>query len=85
MKLTREGKRFLLATILLTFAAFNTGNNLIYMILAMMFSIVIISAAALIINMKGLSLAVSVLRGRPLTWRFRRKIKRGFYPRIPSV
>jgi uncharacterized protein (DUF58 family) len=60
MKLTREGRRFLLATVLLTFAAFNTGNNLIYLILAMMFSIVAISAAALIINMKGLSLAVSV-------------------------
>jgi uncharacterized protein (DUF58 family) len=60
MKLTREGKRFLLATVLLTFAAFNTGNNLIYLILALMLSIIAISAAALIINMRGLSLDVSV-------------------------
>lgn len=60
MKLTREGKRFLLATVLLTFAAFNTGNNLIYLILAMMISIVAISVVALIINMRGLSLSVSL-------------------------
>ncbi len=62
MKFTREGKRFLLATVLLAVAAFNTGNNLIYLILAMMLSILAISAIALVLNMRGLSLGVS-LRG----------------------
>lgn len=54
MKPTREGKRFLLATFLISVAAANTGNNLIYLILAMMLAILIISIAVLKINMRGL-------------------------------
>lgn len=57
MRLTREGRRFILATLLIGVAAFNTGNNLIYLILAMMLSILAISVAALFLNMKGLSLS----------------------------
>jgi len=58
MKITREGKRFLLATVLIGVAAFNTGNNLIYLILAMMLSILAIAVSALMLNMRGLSLSV---------------------------
>lgn len=58
MKLTREGKRFSLATILIAVAAINTGNNLIYLILAMMLSILVLSIVILKMNMKGLVLKV---------------------------
>ncbi|MHB8881828.1 MAG: DUF58 domain-containing protein [Thermodesulfovibrionales bacterium] len=43
MRTTREGRRFLLATALITVAAYNTGNNLIYLILSMMLSILFLS------------------------------------------
>ncbi len=58
MKITKEGKRFILATFLISIAAINTGNNLLYLILAMMLSILILSILILVINMKGLSLRI---------------------------
>ncbi len=54
MKPTKEGKRFLLATLLIAVAAANTGNNLIYLILAMMISIFVISVVVLNLNLRGL-------------------------------
>lgn len=57
MKSTREGKRFLLATALLGVAAYNTGNNLIYLILALMLSIIFIAAGSLYLNLRGLSVS----------------------------
>jgi len=59
MKLTREGKRFLIATVLIGFAAFNTANNLIYLVFSMMLSILFLSLVILKWNFKGLSLKVS--------------------------
>jgi uncharacterized protein (DUF58 family) len=59
MNVSREGKRFILATLLTALAAFNTGNNLIYLISSMMFSILVISVAVLKMNLKGLTLRVS--------------------------
>jgi|OpeIllAssembly_1097287.scaffolds.fasta_scaffold56573_2 uncharacterized protein (DUF58 family) len=60
MKLTREGKRFLLATALIAVAAFNTGNNLIYLILSLMFSFIASSYGILKMNLSGLLLEVLV-------------------------
>lgn len=59
MKMTREGKRFILAAFLIAVAAVNTGNNLIYLILALMFSLALLSVLLLRINLSGLSLEVS--------------------------
>ena len=59
MNVSREGKRFILATLLTALAAFNTGNNLIYLISSMMFSILVISVVVLKVNLKGLTLRVS--------------------------
>jgi uncharacterized protein (DUF58 family) len=58
MRPSREGKRFFLATVLITVAALNTGNNLIYLILSMMLSIFILSILILMVNMNGLELVV---------------------------
>lgn len=59
MKLTREGKRFLLAALLIAVAAINTGNNLIYLILSLMLSFVALSWLILRQNLAGLVLDVS--------------------------
>jgi len=64
MKLTREGKRFFIAAVLIAFAAFNTANNLIYLVLSMMLSILFLSFVILKWNLKGLTLGVS--HDRPL-------------------
>jgi uncharacterized protein (DUF58 family) len=61
MRATREGKRFGLATLLIMAASFNTGNNLIYLILALMLSLILLSVVILKINLSGLSLGVSPL------------------------
>lgn len=59
MKLTREGKRFLLAAVLIAVAAVNTGNNLIYLILSLMLSFIVLSYMILRLNLVGLVLDVS--------------------------
>ncbi len=59
MNVSREGKRFILATLLTALAAFNTGNNLIYLIFSMMCSILVISVIVPKMNLKGLALRVS--------------------------
>ena len=59
MKLTREGKRFFIATVLIAFAAFNTANNLIYLVFSMMLSILFLAFVILRWNLKGLILKVS--------------------------
>lgn len=64
MKFSREGKRFFLAAVLITVAALNTGNNLIYLILSMMLSILMLSILILKVNMNGLVLKVS--QGQPV-------------------
>jgi uncharacterized protein (DUF58 family) len=59
MKLTREGKRFVVATVLIAIAAFNTGNNLIYLILSLMLSILFLAVLILKVNMNKVALSVS--------------------------
>jgi len=43
LRLTPEGLRFLLLTIALGIGALNTGNNLLYLLLAMMLSLIVVS------------------------------------------
>lgn len=43
IRLTSEGAKFLLFTLGIGFAAINTGNNLFYLLLAMMLSLIVIS------------------------------------------
>ena len=59
MKLTREGKRFFIATVLIAVAAVNTANNLIYLVFSMMLSILFLSFIILRWNLKRLTLKVS--------------------------
>lgn len=43
LKFTREGTKFLVLTLLIGFAAINTGNNLLYLVVAMLLSLIVIS------------------------------------------
>lgn len=60
MKITREGKRFVLATLLIAVAAVNTGNNLIYLIFSLMLSFILLAVVLLRVNLSGISLKVSI-------------------------
>lgn len=42
-KLTREGKAFVFVTVGVAFAAINTGNNLVYLMLSLMLSLILLS------------------------------------------
>ncbi len=53
--LTREGRRFILALLVVAFAAFNTANNLMYLILGLMLSATILSLMAAYVSLKGVS------------------------------
>ncbi|MBI4824637.1 MAG: DUF58 domain-containing protein [Nitrospirae bacterium] len=59
MKVTKEGKKFLLATALIAISALNTGNNLIYLILSMMLSILTVSLVLLKLNLRRIALNIS--------------------------
>ncbi|MEJ2696979.1 MAG: DUF58 domain-containing protein [Candidatus Sulfobium sp.] len=69
MKTTREGRRFVLLALLIAVAAVNTGNNLIYLIFALMFSVAVLAVVLLKVNVSGLALEVSfegpVFAGEP--------------------
>ncbi len=43
IRFTPEGKKFIFITIGIGFAAVNTGNNLLYLVLAMLLSLIIAS------------------------------------------
>jgi len=58
METTREGRRFILAACLIGLAAFNTGNNLIYLIFSLMLSLAALSLLTLRINLSGISARV---------------------------
>ncbi|RME64574.1 MAG: DUF58 domain-containing protein, partial [Nitrospirae bacterium] len=57
---TREGKRFLIATAVLVLAALNTGNNLMYLILAMMLGLGAVAFFVPILNLKGIDVDIVV-------------------------
>ncbi len=60
MRITREGKRFILAAVLIAATAVNTGNNLIYLIFSLMLSFIVLAVVMLRTNLSGISLAVSI-------------------------
>ncbi len=63
LKPTREGKRFLIATGVLLFAAINTGNNLIYLILSLMLSLGVAAVVLPFLNLRGLSFEIDIPEG----------------------
>src|ERR1700690_2029718 len=84
MKTTREGNRFILATVLILVAAFNTGNNLIYLILSLMLSFLFLSVLILRINLAGLEIEASaegpVFAGEETALNVRLRNKKRVFP-----
>ncbi len=84
MKTTREGKRFILATVLILVAAFNTGNNLIYLILSLMLSFLFLSVLILRVNLTGLEIDASadgpVFAGEETALNIRLRNRKRFFP-----
>ncbi|NOX20163.1 MAG: DUF58 domain-containing protein [Nitrospirae bacterium] len=60
IRATREGKRFVLAVLVVGFAALNTGNNLMYLIFSMLFSVLVISLALPYLNLRGIKVDIEV-------------------------
>jgi uncharacterized protein (DUF58 family) len=54
LQFTREGKYFVGITVGVGFAAINTGNNLLYLLLGMMFSLIIASGVLSEMSLRGL-------------------------------
>lgn len=55
IRFTRDGFKFVLVTLAIGVAAINTGNNLLYLVLAMMLSFIILSGVLSEMTMRGIS------------------------------
>ncbi|RMG71011.1 MAG: DUF58 domain-containing protein, partial [Nitrospirae bacterium] len=60
LKATREGKRFVLAVLIVGFASLNTGNNLMYLIFAMLFSVFVLSVLLPYLTLRGIQLEIEI-------------------------
>jgi uncharacterized protein (DUF58 family) len=69
LKFTREGTRFVIMVLLVGMAAINTGNNLLYLVVAMLLSLIIISGIMSESTLRGLNvkrqLPRHIFRGVP--------------------
>lgn len=59
MRSTKEGRRSLLAAVLIAVAAVNTGNNLIYLVLSLMLSFLLLSYLLPRLNLWGIRAVIS--------------------------
>lgn len=57
LRFTREGKYFVALTLGIGFAAINTGNNLLYLVLGMMLSLIVASGVLSEISLRGLAVS----------------------------
>ena len=55
LKLTREGKYYIILTFGVGFAALNTSNNLLYLLLGLLLSLILVSGILSDISLRGLS------------------------------
>jgi uncharacterized protein (DUF58 family) len=71
LRLTSEGLRFVLITLAVGIAALNTGNNLLYLLLAMMLALIVVSGVLSERCLKGVSiqrrLPAHLFAGEPAT------------------
>lgn len=69
LKLTREGKYFIAVTFVIGFAAINTGNNLLYLLLGLLLSLIIVSGVLSELSLRHLAVTRRLPRraqvGRP--------------------
>jgi uncharacterized protein (DUF58 family) len=81
---TSEGFRFVLITLAVGIAALNTGNNLLYMLLAMMLALILVSGVLSEKCLKGLSIqrrtSAHIFAGQPSTVALRVTNEKSHFP-----
>ena len=85
IRITTVGLWYVLLTVLVAVAATNTGNNALYMVLALMFSVLILSGLASRGNVRSLEAALEppgeVFANRPFTLAFTLRSRALVFPR----
>ena len=85
IRITTVGLWYVLFTVLVAIAATNTGNNALYMVLALMFSVLIVSGVASRENVRGLEADLEppgeVFANRPFAVGFRLRSRALVFPR----
>lgn len=85
IRITTVGLWYVLFTVLVAIAATNTGNNALYMVLALMFSVLILSGVASRENVRGLEAALDppgeVFANRPFAVGFSLRSRARVFPR----
>ena len=85
IRITTVGLWYVLLTVLVAVAATNTGNNALYMVLALMFSVLILSGLASRGNVRSLEAALEppgeVFANRPFTLGFTLRSRALVFPR----
>lgn len=84
LKVTREGKWFIGILFLIGIAAINTGNNLLYLIVATLLSLITVSGVISESTLKGVSIKrefpAHVFRGSPVPVRVTVENRKRFFP-----
>jgi uncharacterized protein (DUF58 family) len=85
-EVTKAGVVYVLVTLVIGIAALNTGNNLLYIVVAAMLSAILVSGVVSALVLRGLELEVSlpehVFAGRPLVGRIALRNPRRFLPSL---
>jgi uncharacterized protein (DUF58 family) len=86
LRFTPEGTRFIIVALAIGVAAINTGNNLLYLILAMMLSMIILSGILSEISLRMVdvnrSLPREVFAGRPFLVRITASNRKRVFPSV---
>lgn len=84
LKLTREGKYFITITFVVGFAAINTGNNLLYLLLGLLLALILISGILSEVSLRHLTIArrlpVRAHVGRPHLVEIEVRNRKGRFP-----
>lgn len=84
LSITKEGKWFIGVLLLIGVAAINTGNNLLYLVVAALLSLIIISGLMSESTLRGLSatrvLPARIFKGSPVIVRLKAENRKRFFP-----
>lgn len=82
--ITREGMAYLLFTVVIGIAALNTGNNLLFLVVAAMLAAVLVSGIASAMNLRGVELEITlpghIFAGRHVVGRIILRVRRRVMP-----
>jgi uncharacterized protein (DUF58 family) len=83
---TKEGGYFIALTFGIGFAAVNTGNNLLYLLVALMLSIIVVSGLLSELSLRGLTLSTAspppVAAGEPVSLLMQLRNEKNFFPSL---